>query len=558
MVDDRLSDRRLRDEAFQSGGQEEPTLPLGMRSEKRAVAYLRVSTEEQVEGHSLDAQRRATRLFARRRGWTLTDEYVDAGHSAKQGARRPALDRLLEDAGRGLFDVVVVDKVDRFYRHLRGLLGALDTLNEADVSFVSVRENIDLSTPWGKLTLTVLGMLAEIYIDNLRQETRKGLLQRARKGLHNGSIPIGHCDGLCSDCNDPNGEGYCPLYGGPDRGEGEIPVSHPVESKAVRLAFDWYLTGRCSDGEIAERLNAHEMTLDDGRVVRFRTKGVPGRYPPGRFSKSSVRHLLQHPFYAGVIPYYGRDEDGKRRKRDAYDRLFPGQHEGLITMEEFEEAQRIRKQAAHRARSAAGGPCVHPLSGLLVCGKCGERMRASTSSNDYRYYRDVGQIEHRRECDQPTLPAEEIEGQVVEWLQSVSQCLPEDWEERVAEAVIPAEEREDLERRERELKARIERATRLHLEGHISYERFAEEKHRAQAGLADLRPARMEATIAAKEAVEDIAHRWEAMGRAKQNGLLRKAIAEAQVEGSKLTAVRPTLPLYPLVGIFCRSGADGT
>jgi len=128
------------------------------------------------------------------------------------------------------------------------------------------------------------------------------------------------------------------------------------------------LAQRCSDGEIAERLNAHEMTLDDGRVVRFRTKGVPGRYPPGRFSKSSVRNLLQHSFYAGVLTYYGRDEDGRRRKRDDYDRLFPGQHEGVITMEEFEEAQRIRKQAAHRSRSAAVGPCVHSLSGLLVCG----------------------------------------------------------------------------------------------------------------------------------------------------------------------------------------------
>ena len=144
------------------------------------------------------------------------------------------------------------------------------------------------------------------------------------------------------------------------------------------------------------------------------------------------------------------------------------------------------------------------------------------------------------------------------WFQGVSQCLPEHWEERVAEAVIPVEEREGLERRERELKARIERATRLHLEGHISYERFAEENHRAQAGLADLRPAQMEATIAAKEAVEDIVHLWEAMDRAKQNGLLRKAVPEAQVQGTKLTAVRPTLPLYPLMGISCRSGADGT
>ena len=72
------------------------------------------------------------------------------------------------------------------------------------------------------------------------------------------------------------------------------------------------------------------------------------------------------------------------------------------------------------------------------------------------------------------------------WLQAVSQCLPEDREEHVTETVIPAEERKGLER---ELEARIERATRLHLEGHVRYEQFAEEKQRAQAGLADLRPA---------------------------------------------------------------------
>jgi len=73
------------------------------------------------------------------------------------------------------------------------------------------------------------------------------------------------------------------------------------------------------------------------------------------------------------------------------------------------------------------------------------------------------------------------------WLQGVSQCLPEDREEHVTETVIPAEERKGLER---ELEARIERALRLHLEGHVRYDQFAEEKQRAQAGLADLRPAR--------------------------------------------------------------------
>jgi DNA invertase Pin-like site-specific DNA recombinase len=79
---------------------------------------------------------------------------------------------------------------DRFYRHLKGLLMALDTLRECNVTFVSVQEKIDLSTPWGKLTLTVLGMLAEIYIDNLRYETRKGKIARARKGLWNGTPKV--------------------------------------------------------------------------------------------------------------------------------------------------------------------------------------------------------------------------------------------------------------------------------------------------------------------------------------------------------------------------------
>ena len=153
----------------------------------RAVIYIRVSTEEQLEGHSLDAQRTTTRALLTDRHWDFAGEYLDAGISAKSDSYRPALAQLLEDAGRGRFDVVVVDKIDRFYRHLKGLLMALDTLQECNVTFVSVQEKIDLSTPWGKLTMTVLGMLAEIYIDNLRYETRKGKMARARKGLWNGT-----------------------------------------------------------------------------------------------------------------------------------------------------------------------------------------------------------------------------------------------------------------------------------------------------------------------------------------------------------------------------------
>ena len=116
----------------------------------RAVSYIRVSTEEQLEGHSLDAQRTSTRAFIAERGWTFVGEYLDAGISAKSDSYRPALERLLQDARQRRFDVVVVDKVDRFYRYLKGLLITLDVLNENGVAFVSVHERLDLSTPWGK------------------------------------------------------------------------------------------------------------------------------------------------------------------------------------------------------------------------------------------------------------------------------------------------------------------------------------------------------------------------------------------------------------------------
>ena len=130
----------------------------------RAVGYRRVSSREQVEGFSLDAQETHINSFVQAQGWKLVQIYTDAGISAKKDSRRPALEQLLKDAKKGTFDVVVVDKIDRFYRHLGGLLSTLDQLHENNVSFASVQEKLDFTTPCGKLMLTVLGILATIYM----------------------------------------------------------------------------------------------------------------------------------------------------------------------------------------------------------------------------------------------------------------------------------------------------------------------------------------------------------------------------------------------------------
>ena len=201
----------------------------------KAVGYRRVSMKDQVDGFSLDAQEAHIRDYVHSQSWHLMQIYTDAGISGGAGSRRLALEALMADAQAGQFDVVVVDKIDRFYRHLTSLLTALDKLHQWGVGFVSVQERLDFTTSWGKLTLTILGILAEIYIDNLRQETKKGKRQRVRSGLLNGPVPYGYCDGRCSQCTHPNGVDYCPRFGQQDIGDGKVVVPHPIAySKQTR------------------------------------------------------------------------------------------------------------------------------------------------------------------------------------------------------------------------------------------------------------------------------------------------------------------------------------
>lgn len=113
-----------------------------MRTKKAAV-YARVST---ATGQSPEMQLAEMREYASRRGWNVFREYVDLGVSgAKQS--RPELDRLMSDACRRNFDIVLCWKVDRFGRSLKHLVNAIADLDSYGVAFVSLRDNLDLSTP---------------------------------------------------------------------------------------------------------------------------------------------------------------------------------------------------------------------------------------------------------------------------------------------------------------------------------------------------------------------------------------------------------------------------
>ena len=119
--------------------------------------------------------------FIERRGWKLIDEYVDVGISGSKD-RRPELDRLMADAHRRRFDVVIVWKFDRFARSVSHLLRALETFNALGIAFVSLSESLDTSTPAGKMVFTVLGAVAELERSLICERVKAGLRHARARG----------------------------------------------------------------------------------------------------------------------------------------------------------------------------------------------------------------------------------------------------------------------------------------------------------------------------------------------------------------------------------------
>lgn len=141
--------------------------------------YARVSTAD--KGQDPELQLRELRARGQMSGWEIIGEYVDRGVSGAR-ERRPELDRLMRDANRGAFEAVAVWKLDRFGRSLRHLVNALAELEARGIAFVSLRDNIDLSTPAGRLMFQIIGAMAEFERALIVERVRAGLAVARAKG----------------------------------------------------------------------------------------------------------------------------------------------------------------------------------------------------------------------------------------------------------------------------------------------------------------------------------------------------------------------------------------
>ena len=145
----------------------------------RVAIYARVSTAN--NGQDPTMQTRELREYAERRGWTVAGQYVDIGVSGSK-EKRPQLDRLMADAHKRRFDIVIVWRFDRFARSVSHLLQALETFNALGIAFVSLSEQMDTTTPTGKMIFTVLGAVAELERSLIVERVRAGLRNARAKG----------------------------------------------------------------------------------------------------------------------------------------------------------------------------------------------------------------------------------------------------------------------------------------------------------------------------------------------------------------------------------------
>lgn len=312
----------------------------------KVAIYARVSTHEQAEqGYSIDAQLDTLRGYCKKNGLEVYEEYADAGISGTSLKGRVALQRLQQDAEKGLFDELLVWKINRLARNAYNLLGILDHLEQHNVSFRSYSDNFETSTPIGKFAFQMMGAVGELERNTIVENVKMGMKQRAKKGEHNGKLPLGYR--------------VVPDPGNLSKRSKAIAVV-PEEALIVRKIFELYAAGRGLKS-IANELN-HSG---------YKTK------TDNTFSTTAIKEILNNPFYNGKIRYnrYENWSNKRRRGKSAEPIIADGKHEAIIHDVLWEKVQFLLQKKSFTPSRIFDGEFL--LSGLIRCPKCGAAMVAS-------------------------------------------------------------------------------------------------------------------------------------------------------------------------------------
>jgi site-specific DNA recombinase len=334
----------------------------------RVALYVRVSSEEQKQGHTIDSQIAELRQFATQREWPVVEVYPDEAWSGAALAR-PALDRLRDDAHKELFDAVLINDVDRLARDVTHLGIIKRDLEQSGVRVI-FRKIPSENSPTHNLLVNILGSFAEFEREMIMDRTRRGRRHKVetRQQFIGALAPYGYR--------------YIPAT--PNESTGELLIN-PEEALIVRRMFDWVAT---------EGLSASEVTL------RLTREGTRPRKGGKTWQKSSVLRILHGTIYTGtwyynkhqlsfrrmVVP--GVEPTGKKtslrvRSRDEW---IPVKLPDALKIISDEQWRRVQEQLnRNRSFSRRNSKHEYLLSGLVRCGGCQSSYCGNPSHGRFHY-----------------------------------------------------------------------------------------------------------------------------------------------------------------------------
>ena len=392
----------------------------------KVVIYARVSSKEQEkEGYSIPAQLELLRKYALKNNYTVVKEFEDV-ETAKSSGRTyfNEMIKMMKNSKDTI--TILVEKTDRLYRNLPDYV-LLDSMH-LDLHFVKegvvLNDNSHSSEKF--MHLIKVGM-AKQYVDNLAEEVKKGLLQKAKEGYVMGKQPYGY-----------------------NKINPKESVINETTSQFVIRAFEIYSEGDISLSKLVTQLYAEGFTY---------------KLTQPKIQKSQLEHILKNPFYYGMIQFKNE--------------LYNGKHEPIITKELFDLAQVAFKKDNKPKYQM---PKSFMFANILKCSNCGCQISGEIKKGKYIYYSCSG---GKGECEQKHvyIREEDIEKQFIEALERIS--LSEEQKEWMIKALIESFKDEQLYTKERidsfneqkeNLRRRIDNIYLDKLDGKIS-EVFWKTKH---------------------------------------------------------------------------------
>ena len=343
----------------------------------RVATYARVSTQEQAtENTSLAWQEAQLIGYCQMRGWTIINSYVDPGFTGKNGDR-PGLKQLMADAKIGLFEKVLVCKLDRLARNLSLLMTIESELKEFNITLNSIKESVDTSNGTGKMVFQLFGMVAEWERETIIERTKSGRIQRYRNGCWAGGKP-------------PFGYSY-------DKTSRKL-VINEEQAKIVRFIFNGYNSSKS--------LTAMNKILDDERIKTIRGK-------ERGWIDAGIRFILINPVYKGTLIVNRNCHIANVNKVDL-SKVIVIKVPAIVSEPVWNMTQ-SRLKTNKKLRPPRKNPWL--LQGLITCGLCGLSYQGQLRGPMNRGYACRGRLREAHSdgsprCVAPTLNANWLEDEV--------------------------------------------------------------------------------------------------------------------------------------------------